>query len=153
MVQYSKVANTKKTEDSILLTIQLFKINTLFLIICTSILVFIPPFIFELLFGKDFTNISISLKYIAIGTVMTGSASILNHYFSGIGKFQYNVYATLLGLLITIIGCIYFIPLYGVKGAGITMSVANTILCLYLFIIFKQKNNISWKMFREAKMW
>lgn len=153
MVQYSKVANTKKTEESILLTIQLFKINTLFLIICTSILVFIPPFIFELLFGKDFTTISISLKYIAMGTVMTGSASILNHYFSGIGKFQYNVYATLLGLVITIIGCVYFIPIHGVKGAGITMSVANTILCLYLFIVFKQKNNISWKMFKEAKMW
>lgn len=153
MVQYSKVANTKKKEENVLLTIQLFKISTILLIFCTMCLTFTPTLIFEWIFGKDFTEISDVLKYIALSTIAIGSASILNHYFSGIGKFQYNVYATLLGLIVTITGCIYLIPLYGMVGAGITVSIANFLSCIYLFIIFKQQGEFSWKMFKEAKMW
>ncbi len=153
MVQYSKVANTKKQEESVLLTIQLFKINALVLVFCTICLTFTPAFIFEWIFGKDFTEISEVLKYIAVSTIAAGSASILNHYFSGIGKFQYNVYATLLGLLATITGCFYLIPIHGMSGAGITVSVANFLVCIYLFIVFKRQKEFSWKLFREAKMW
>ncbi|MCP4521138.1 MAG: hypothetical protein GY827_05550 [Cytophagales bacterium] len=151
MVQYSKVSNTKQSDKNIDLTLQLFKINGMLLIVCTTFLCLTPPIVFEWVFGKDFSQISDTLKYIAVSTVMVGCYSIINHYFSGIGKFQYNVYATLLGLIVTVFGCYFLIPNYGIKGAGITVSIANTVLFIYILIAFKRQSKLEWKEFLTLK--
>ena len=84
------------------------------------------------------------IALLSIGIISLGSSSILNHYFSGIGKFEQNVYSNLLGLLATIfIGCVYLIPTYGIWGAAITPTISYTIISIYLAITFKIKTKVS----------
>ena len=58
---------------------------------------------------------------------------------------KYNLYATLIGFVITIITIAAFIPMYGIVGAGISVSLTYLGAILYKWIIFKKINKTKTK--------
>ena len=77
--------------------------------------------------------------------VFMAADMIFSHYFSGVNKIKYNLYATFIGFVITIITIVTLIPKYGIVGAGISVSLTYLGAILYKWIIFKKINKIKTK--------
>ena len=74
--------------------------------------------------------------------VFMAADMIFSHYFSGVNKIKYNLYGTFVGLGVTIISIATLIPLYGIVGAGISMSLTYLGTIIYKWIIFKKITNV-----------
>lgn len=134
-VQYAKISNSTDKDYNISISVKMFRLS---LVILTAGLLFLLLFPFyDLLLTDNFEMVKDVIALLSIGIINLGASSILNHYFSGIGKFEQNVYSNLLGLLATIfIGCAYLIPTYGIWGAALTPTISYTVINIYLAISF-----------------
>jgi len=68
---------------------------------------------------------------------------IIDHYYSGIGKYHVNVYAALCGLLFTVVLGLVLIPRYNIYGAAITTSVSYAANAIFLMFVFKKDSGFS----------
>jgi O-antigen/teichoic acid export membrane protein len=96
----------------------------------------LPTAFFELLFSEEFADIRPVILLMAPGIVFFSAHTILANYFSGTGKPKYNLYASLIGLSVTLVSAFILIPLLGIRGAAITTSLTYTALFVYHWIIF-----------------
>jgi O-antigen/teichoic acid export membrane protein len=94
------------------------------------LIVIIPNDIYIVLFGKDFSIVKKIALYLSPGTLLMSTYYITSSYFSGIGKYTYNNYAVGLGLFLTVIGGIIFIPNGDIFTAAIITSIAFTSIAL-----------------------
>ena len=141
-VQYAKISNSTDEKYNINISTKMFRFSLMILAVGLLFLLLFP--FYDLLLSNNFEMVKDVIALLSIGIISLGSSSILNHYFSGIGKFEQNVYSNLLGLLATIfIGCVYLIPTYGIWGAAITPTISYTIINIYLAIAFKIKTKVS----------
>jgi O-antigen/teichoic acid export membrane protein len=139
-VQYAEIANNKNAEKSQEISLKMFRLSLVLLFLGMFGLLIFPQQFYVWLFKKEFVDFWLLLCLLSVGTVAYGAAGILNHYFSGIGKFQENVYSNLISLFFTIfIGCTWLIPTLGMKGAAISTSISYLILLIYLTISFRMK--------------
>lgn len=142
-VQYSKISNSQhRASYNIVLSEKMYRFSLVALIGLLGILCLVPDQVFKWVFGTGFDRVGELLPLLSVGIVSFGSTSIFNHYFSGIGKFEENVFSNSLALLVTVlVGCLYLVPKYGIWGAAITPSIAYGVLGLYLITSFKLKTN------------
>lgn len=124
---------------------KVIRISLLLIIISIVFVVFFGQFIIEILFGKEFYGaykITVIMLYGVVGMIfykMVYSYNVVNGYI--------NVNFILLGFaaLINVIGNLFLIPIYGIKGAAYT-SVISYLLCGISFLIyFKYKSGIKFK--------
>jgi O-antigen/teichoic acid export membrane protein len=73
--------------------------------------------------------------------VFFSAHTVLANYFSGTGKPKYNLYASLIGLSVTLVSAFVLIPLLGIRGAAITTTLTYTTLFVYHWIIFHKHTN------------
>lgn len=142
VVQYSKISNSTDTSFNVSISEKMFRFNLVLLVAGLSILSFLPSKLFVFLFSEGFKPVGELIPYMAVGLVFFGSTSIFNHFFSGTGKFEENVYSNLLGLIATImVGCFWLIPTYGLVGATLTPSVSYLVISVYLILSFLKKTD------------
>lgn len=144
IVQYSKISNTEDEKFNIRITQKMFRFSFVILTACMLLLYLVPNQLYVFMFKKEFLELNEVIAFLSIGIVTFGSGTIFNHYFSGVGKFQENVFSNLLGLGITIsLGSFYLIPNYGIWGAALTPTVSYSIVLIYFIISFKIKTKSS----------
>ena len=71
-----------------------------------------------------------------IGPVGFGVDGVLNGFYVGTGRPEFNAYAAVVGLVITLAGDLTLITRYGLMGAAVTSAVAYTAKALALVAIF-----------------
>ena len=142
MVQYSKISNSTDYKQSQILTSQLVQMGLTITFVLCLILTLFPSEFFTFIFGKDFSSISLVIKTLMPGIFIYNFALIIGHYFSGIGKYKINTFASLVGLVSTLILSPILIKSMPLIGAGLASSISYT--CTSIFIIFA--------FVRESKM-
>ena len=139
-VQYSHISNNDNKQSNIQITSKLFRLSLAALTIAMAGLLVLPDAFYVFVFKKEFADVRSLIAILAVGIISFGCSNILNHYFSGIAKFEQNVFSNLLALLVTVgLGCYYLVPKYGIWGAALTPSISNLILLLYLTLMYKVK--------------
>jgi O-antigen/teichoic acid export membrane protein len=141
--QYSKLVNTTdRTEQKriTLLSLHLSFYATLPLIV---LLLLLPDSFFNLLFGKDFDSLKIILLALSLGILELSYFTIINHYFTGIGKNKINVIGSIIGNTVTIFACSFLIPILGSFGAGLATSLTYLFMLIYLVLQFKKESQVS----------
>lgn len=98
LVQFSKITNLKKLEDSAQLTYFLGVVTFLFTMAALAILVLLPDSLYLWIFGKDFTHMSPVVRVFAPGIMAISLNIILSHFFSGSGHIIYNLIGSAIGL-------------------------------------------------------
>ena len=78
------------------------------------------------LFGPEFAPAVPAFQILLIGLAAQGADPVLNGYYVGIGRPEYNTYTALAGLAVTIVADIALIPPYGLVGAAVASSLAYT---------------------------
>ena len=145
LVQFSSISNMNDNEKAAMVTIKLLKLAYIVTAMCILVICLIPRSIFVWIFTEEFAEIKNVLISLGPGMVFMAANMIFNHYFSGVTLIKYDLYGTLVGLGVTIVTVITLIPLYGIIGAGISMSLTYFGTVIYKWIIFKKITKIRTK--------
>jgi O-antigen/teichoic acid export membrane protein len=91
-------------------------------------------------FGADFGAARPVILLLAPGVVAMAVSIILNSYFAGLGRYQVNTAAAIVGLLITVPACWLLIPKWGIEGAAVAASLSYLSSAAYLLRSFQQSS-------------
>jgi O-antigen/teichoic acid export membrane protein len=137
MVQYARISNSTDQYYNRSLTIMLSKVTMVVTLPPVIILYLLPPSFYQTIFGSDFGEMTIAIKTLAPGILLYTVSKVITHFFSGTGRYHYNLICTFAGLLVTLLVGFYWIPKDPLVGAGYTASISylcTTILFMYFFI-------------------
>ena len=139
-VQYSKAINTESQKENAVLSLFFVKLSFLGTLVGTLLLIAIPSEFYTFIFNKDFEGLPALFMLMSPGIIAIALAGNFSAYFGGIGKFEHSLYSSLIGLVITTIGCYTLVSSSGVTGACITTSISYSLLTLYLIVVFFKTN-------------
>ena len=136
LVEFSALSNTEKEQRAALLTLRFMKLSVLLTFTALLVICLLPTSFFEWLFSAEFSNIRPVILLIAPGVVFFAAHTVLANYFSGTGQPKYNLYASLIGLSVTLVSAFVLIPWLGIRGAAITTTLTYMALFVYQWIVF-----------------
>ena len=136
LVEFSTLSNTENHQRASQLTLRFMKLSVLLTFTALLIICLFPTSFFEWLFSGEFSDIRTVILLIAPGIVFFSAHTVLANYFSGTGKPKYNLYASLIGLSVTLVSAFVLIPMLGIRGAAITTTLTYTALFVYQWIVF-----------------
>ncbi len=151
MVQFSRLSNVKDKEETVRLTLLFMKISVVLTFLALLVLACLPVRFFEWLFTDAFGPVKVILLLMAPGLLALSAHLIFTHYFSGTGIPKYNLFASLVGLAVTIPCTLVLIPWIGINGAAISFSCTYIAVMLYQWWIFKKRTNVKAKDFLLKK--
>ncbi len=152
MVQYATLANRNNSEQAIKLTLQLSKISFMLSIFALVVLNGLPQEVFVFLFGTQFADMKDYCLLLAPGIAAAGLTGIYSHYFAARGDMKTSASSALVGMVITLGCAMYFIPLYGAKGAAYTNCASYIASSVFLIAMFKiQSKSSFYEMFFNWK--
>ena len=140
LVEFSSLSNTEKEERASQLTLRLMKIAVLLTIAALLVIGLLPSSFFEWLFSGEFGNIRLIILLMAPGVVFLSAHTVLYNYFSGTGQPKHNLYASLIGLAVTLVAALVLIPWLGICGAAVTSSLAYMSMFVYQWLVFRRSH-------------
>ena len=143
--QYSKIVNTTDPEEQRKLTIHSLQLSFIATIPPLLILLILPNSIFAFVFGDDFSSIRTVLYPLSFAVIFLAIFTIINHYFSGIGKNRPNIIGSFIGNILVFVLCFSLIPNFGIIGAGIATSITYLFILMYLVYRFLKQTNSAFK--------
>jgi O-antigen/teichoic acid export membrane protein len=144
LVQYSKIVNTEDNEYNVKLSLDLSKWSFIICTIGLIPLLLLPTGFYQFVFGEEFYLMPEIIKYLAPSIVFYNFANILGHYYSGNGRYQINLYAALIGFVITLSSIHYMINQYQHIGAAIVSSASYFASTLFMLSYFMKDNHLKW---------
>ena len=138
MVQFSRLSNLNDKKEIVSLTIKFLKITIVLTLIALLVVVCLPVGFFEWLFTKDFGQVKLILLLMSPGILFLSAHMVFTHYFSGTGIPKYNLYASLVGLAVTVPATFILIPTMGIDGAAISFSCTYAAVMFYQWFVFRR---------------
>lgn len=138
MVQFSRLSNLTDKAEIVNLTIKFLKITLVLTFLALLVLVCLPVGFFEWLFTDAFGQVKQIILLMSPGLLCLSGHMIFTHYFSGTGIPKYNLYASLVGLAVTVPATFILIPMIGILGAAISFSCTYAAIVIYQWFVFKR---------------
>lgn len=139
LVEFSALSNTEQKQRVSVLTMRFMKLSVLLTFTALLIICLLPTAFYEWLFSGEFAGIRPVILLMSPGIVFFSAHTVLFNYFSGTGKPKYNLYASLIGLSMTLISAFVMIPWLGIRGAAITTTLTYFALFVYQWIVFHKQ--------------
>jgi len=139
LVEFSALSNTEQEQRATQLSLRFMKLSILLTFAALLVICLLPTSFFEWLFSGEFADIRTVIVLMAPGIVFLSGHTILANYFSGMGKPKYNLFASLIGLTVTLISAFSLIPTLGIRGAAVTTTLTYTTLFVYQWIVFHKQ--------------
>ena len=137
------IANEKDPKNNAKITLLLAKICFLLSLFCVVVLYFIPREFFVFLLGEDFIHVKTVMMYLSPGILFISFATIISHYFAGLGKQKILLVANSLGLITTITVSHYLISKDQLLGACYAACLSYFVATVVLVIYFLKENKFS----------
>ena len=140
LVQYSSLSNNENDSSSKQFSWKMSKINGIFTALALLVLCLLPSEVYSFIFGKGFEEISQAIRILSIGVLPLSIASNFTQYFYAKGNFKISTFASIIGLVITIIAGLILIPKYQLQGAALaaTLSYFTTFAIEFYFFVFRK---------------
>ena len=140
LVQYSSLSNNENDSSSKQFSWKMSKINGIFTALALLVLCLLPSEVYSFVFGKGFEEISQAIRILSIGVLPLSIASNFTQYFYAKGNFKISTFASIIGLVITIIAGLILIPKYQLQGAALTatLSYFTTFAIEFYFFVFRK---------------
>lgn len=140
LVQYSSLSNNEDDSSSKQFSWKMSKINGIFTALALLVLCLLPSEVYSFIFGKGFEEISQAIRILSIGVLPLSIASNFTQYFYAKGNFKISTFASIIGLVITIIAGLILIPKYQLQGAALaaTLSYFTTFSIEFYFFVFRK---------------
>lgn len=144
-VLLAKVVNSEKSERHAEITLLLSKASLLLSLIAVLILFILPSTIFIFLLGDGFSEIKTYMLWYAPGILIMSFISIINNYFSAVGKLEKVLVSNLFGFILTLFLAPYFVSTYGIKGAALTADLSYGVTAIVIGFIFFKSNKFQFR--------
>lgn len=95
-------------------------------------------YIIRIAFTDEFAMAYLPLLLLLPGILCFNLSQILSTDLAGRGKPEIGTYATLIGLIVTVIGNFILTPIYGIAGAAITASMAYFVAAVVVAWVYMQ---------------
>lgn len=95
-------------------------------------------YIIRIAFTDEFAMAYLPLLLLLPGILCFNLSQILSTDLAGRGKPEIGTYATLIGLIVTVIGNFILTPIYGIAGAAITASMAYFVAAVVVTWVYMQ---------------
>jgi O-antigen/teichoic acid export membrane protein len=141
-VLLARVANTGNSEKNVKMTLAFCKTSFLLSLIAVAVLFLLPNEFFVFLLGKGFSNIKYYMIYYAPGIIIMSFISIINNYFSAVGKLKNVLLSNAIGFAATLLLAPFLIGSMGIKGAAITADIAYGVTAIAICIMFFKINRL-----------
>ncbi|MGP1446054.1 MAG: lipopolysaccharide biosynthesis protein [Candidatus Limimorpha sp.] len=151
LVQFSSISNTDDEALAARLTVRFMKISVLLTIVVMAVFCILPVSFYEWIFTKEFSQIKQVILLLAPGIVMLSANTIFSHYFSGTDRPKYNLFASLIGLAVTIPCVAFMIPRWGIAGAAVSATVTYIVTVAYQWMVFHRITRIKLRSFIPDK--
>ena len=140
LVQYSSLSNNEDDSSSKQFSWKMSKINGIFTAGALLVLCLLPSEVYSFIFGKGFEEISQAIRILSIGVLPLSIASNFTQYFYAKGNFKISTFASIIGLVITIIAGLILIPKHQLQGAALTatLSYFTTFAIEFYFFVFRK---------------
>ena len=139
LVEFSALSNTENKQRASQLTMRFMKLSVLLTFTAMLVICLLPSTFFEWLFSGEFADVRPVILLMAPGIVFFSAHTVLANYFSGMGKPKYNLFASFIGLSVTLISAFILISTLGILGAAITTTLTYTALFVYQWIVFHKQ--------------
>jgi len=139
LVEFSALSNTENKQRASQLTLRFMKLSILLTFAALLVICLLPTTFFQWVFSGEFSDIRPVILLMAPGIVFFSAHTVLANFFSGTGKPKYNLYASLIGLSVTLVSAFILIPWLGIRGAAITTTLTYTALFVYQWIVFHKQ--------------
>lgn len=120
----------KAEEDSIRLIEFTGRLTLLGATVASAGLFVLAPFLVEMAYGEEFADSANVLRYLLPGVVALVFAEVIFGALASMGKPLWATWASLVGLLFTIVGIFLTVKPYGARGAAGTTTVAYTAMMI-----------------------
>ncbi|PID81535.1 hypothetical protein CSA17_05040 [bacterium DOLJORAL78_65_58] len=107
-------------------------------------LYFLAQPLLELLAGGEYSASGASLRALLPGIVAFAPGVVLAGDFIGRGKPHWNTQASVLTVVVNLIGAFQLIPRYGAVGAAYSSSIAYASGCVLMLVRFRMVTGFSW---------
>ena len=145
MVQFSRLSNLTDKDEIVALTIKFLKFTVVLTFLALVALACLPVSFFEWFFTDEFGQVKEIILLMSPGLLFLSAHMIFTHYFSGTGIPKYNLFASLVGLAVTVPSTFILIPLIGITGAAVSFSCTYTAIMLYQWFVFKRITHVKVK--------
>ena len=142
LVQFSSISNMDDKKKAADLTVTFLKLAVILTALCMVVICLIPKSIYAWIFTEEFAETKDVLVSLSPGMVFMAANMIFSHYFSGVNLPKHNLYGSVVGLLVTIPSIFILIPMYGIVGAGISVSLTYLATICYQWFIFKKETSV-----------
>jgi O-antigen/teichoic acid export membrane protein len=132
----SKESNTENIKNYFLYLQGLLIISS----VSISYILFKADFLFEIWLDEEtYTSSIIYIKNILL-IIPIYAISVVPHYIiQGKGLIKYNVYVSILSLLVRTLGIYIMYKIYGINGIIISLGISGIVLIVYSMLIIKRK--------------
>ncbi|MDL2326255.1 oligosaccharide flippase family protein [Bacteroidales bacterium OttesenSCG-928-A14] len=158
LVQYARLANCNDQEYAKKLTTVFLKIVFLFSLLAVLLLLLIPAKTLAFIFGPEFHEAKKVIYCLAPGIVFLSCLSIFSHHFSGFGLYWINSVSSIIGLFVTLVLGLIFIPkamfisnIAAIQAAGLITSLSYLSSMLFSLVFFLKKTTATLKDFLITK--
>jgi len=138
LVELSVLSNTEKAQRSKQLTLRFTKLAVMLTFVAMLVICLLPTMFYEWLLSGEFGDIRSVIMLMAPGVVFFSAHTVMANFFSGTGQPKYNLYASLIGLSVTVVAAFLLIPRMGIQGAAITTSLTYLALFVYQWMVFRR---------------
>lgn len=152
LIQFSRISSTRDLSYPRELTIRLLKFTVLITLILLIVMMAVPADIYGSIFGSEYRFIHTLVFCLAPGILALNGSMLLSSFFSGIGKPKYNMIASGIGFLFTLIVIYPAVQYWNYIGAGLTASAAYILSTIFQLIKFVNLTKARRKDFYIRKM-
>lgn len=150
-VQYARISRKKHDYYARKISLFFMKISWMITLFGLLLILVLPEEFYIFLLGSEFTLVKQLILYMSIGILALSAEVVISHYFSGTGRVKINLYSAIIGFVVTLFSCFFFIPIYGAIGAAISTALSYSAMFLYLFYTMNQKSGIQKSMLLPTK--
>lgn len=132
-------------KENIVLTARAFRIAILIMLSAFLLsIIFIYPAV-NILYGYEYIQVVNPFLIMLPGIVLLSIAGVFSSYFHGVGRAEIIAYVSSIPILIQLALGFIMVPLYGIQGAALILSIGLTISAIAQFIFFKSLTNVPLK--------
>ena len=129
-------------EDAIDVSCKAFRVTIILMSAIGLVLFVMVESLIILLYGEAFHSAAMIAKLLLPGFIISGIANVLGNYFKGIGVAHVFLYLMPGPVVFQLFMAWLFLPLWGVNGAAIAVSIGQAIYGLVIIIYFIQYTRI-----------
>lgn len=142
-VMFARIANLTDKKEKASITIYSAKVVFIVSSIIGIVLYFVSGKLIILLFGQEYNMSILPFLYLLPGIVFWSVVKVYASYIAGEGKPEYNIYVSVISVILNFIFNIILIPEYGLSGAAIATSIAYITNFILRLLVFQRMSKVS----------